>query len=308
MLKSVIVATLIGVLGGFWVALLNDSIEVFQNYVDGEWRYQVGVRSFAAPVIGIIIGALSGANIRLALAPESTGGFTRGALIGSGVGILLILAQVALVVLAANFGDYRVSYQPLLTRLSGILFAAAVIGAATCLLRSNRSLAPPVPGAVVGALTAAAFVLPNAAANALAIATSDWTGSSGLALFVTDTVASHLSTLLAGASSGVILETAYRRWKERDKSDTPADTSATAMGILLGAFAGVTASSSSFHYVVFGLFPSGASFSLALYVFRALVGALAGLLFGIAAGLFISYATQRIIATRGADADMISRD
>ena len=152
MIKSVITVACIGVLGGLWIALITGSIEVFQNYVDGIWRYQVALNSVAEVLIGAVIGALAGANIRYALAPERVDGFIRGAFTGAVVGVLLILAQIAFVAIAANFGDYRLSYQPLLTRLSGILFVAAVLGAAVGALRYGRPPVGLLPGAIVGAV------------------------------------------------------------------------------------------------------------------------------------------------------------
>ena len=302
MLKSVITAACIGLLGGFWIALVNDSIEIFQNYVDGVWRYQVTVNSVAEVLIGAVIGVLAGANIRLALAPERADGFLRGAHIGAAIGALLILAQLALVALAANFAEYRIFYQPLLTRFSGIIFAATLIGAATSLLKDDRPLAAPIPGAVAGALIAAAFALPSAATNALTILTSDWAGTPEVTYFAAHMLASHLSELLAGAGAGAILGAAYK-WKGLGETNALP----IKLGILLGTLVGVTASSPSFQYVAFGLSPSESSFSLMLYVlmlyvFRVLVG----LLCGASMGLLVTLVTLRMIATRGNDAGMIS--
>ena len=97
MLKSVITAACIGVLGGFWIALVDGSIEIFQNYVDGVWRYQIEFNSAAEILVGAVIGVLAGANIRLALDPERADGFVSGALVGLAVGVLLALAQIAFV-------------------------------------------------------------------------------------------------------------------------------------------------------------------------------------------------------------------
>ena len=129
MLKSVITAACIGVLGGFWIALVDGSIEIFQNYVDGVWRYQIEFNSAAEILVGAVIGVLAGANIRLALDPERADGFVFGALVGLAVGILLALAQIAFVALSALLQIYDVEYGFLLTRFSGILAAAALIGA-----------------------------------------------------------------------------------------------------------------------------------------------------------------------------------
>ena len=302
MTRSVITAAFIGVLGGFWIALINGSIEIFQNYVEGVWRYQVAVNSVVEGLIGAVIGVLAGANIRLALTDERSDRLLAGAQIGVAVGVLLVLAQVALVALAATFAEYRVFYQPLLTRFSGILFTATIIGAAAGLLNVRRSLAAPIPGAVVGFLTAAAFVLPNSATNVLTILTSDWVGSSELTYFATHVMASHLSTLLAGAGGGAILGAAYE-WKGLGETD-PLPIK---WGILLGTLVGVTASSPSFQYVAFGMLPSESSFSLMLYVFMLYVfRVLVGLLFGVSVGLFVTFATLRMIASRRNDAGMIS--
>ena len=284
MLKSVITAVFIGVLGGFWIALVNDSIEVFRNYVDGVWRYQVEVRSFAAPVIGGVIGALAGANIRLALADERADGFVRGALAGCAVGALLVAGQAALVALAALLQVYEVEYGFLLTRFAGIFATAAIIGAMAGLLAVGRSLAALLPGAVVGALTAAAFALPTIAA-ALAVLVSAWSISAAWVFTSTLTYAlSQLPVLLAGAGSGAIVGAAHRQRGRDSENDTP-----IAIGVMLGAVSAVTTSSLSFHYVVLGLAYSHASFSLGLLVFRVLVG----LLCGVAVGLAVIFAARR---------------
>lgn len=297
MLRSVVAAAFIGVLGGFWVALVSDSIEVFQNYIDGVWRYQVAVNSVAEVLIGAVIGVLAGANIRLALARERADRFVVGAQIGASIGVLLVLVQLALVALAANFAEYRIFYQPLLTRFSGIIFAATLIGAATSLLKADRSLVAPIPGAVAGTLVAAAFALPNIATTVLTILTSDGIGASEMTYFATHVLASHLSTLLAGAGGGAILGVTFE-WKGLGETDTLP----IRLGILLGTLVGVTASSPSFQFVAFGLLPSESSFSLMLYVFRVLVG----LLCGVSVGLFVTLATLRMIASRKNDTGMIS--
>lgn len=298
MLRSVTTAVFIGVLGGFWFALVTDGIELFQNYVEGAWRYQVGVRSFAAPLVGAVVGALTGANIRLALPSGRADGLTRGALTGAAVGVLLVLAQVVLVVLAAIFDDYRVFYQPLLTRFSGIIFIATLIGAAAGLLKVERSLAAPIPGAVVGALTAVAFLLPNVVTNALAVSTSGGSGASDLAFFAIYLLPSHLSILLAGIGSGAIIGAVHRRRRLGES-----DISSATIGVLMGTLAAVTASSPSFHYVVLGVLPPESSFSLAIYVFRVLVGSLVGSTVGLVA-ISIS---RRVASNRREDADTISR-
>ena len=65
MLKSVITAACIGVLGGFWIALVDGSIEIFQNYVDGVWRYQIEFNSAAEILVGTVIGVLAGRTFDL---------------------------------------------------------------------------------------------------------------------------------------------------------------------------------------------------------------------------------------------------
>ncbi len=295
MIRSVTTAVLIGVLGGFWFALVNGSIELFQNYVEGAWRYQFEVRSFAAPVIGAVIGALAGANIHLALAQMRADAFVRGASVGTAVGVMLVLAQVALVVLAATFNDYRVFYQPLLTRFSGIILIATVIGAAAGLLKVERSLAAPIPGADVGALTAVAFVLPNVVTSTLAVSTSGGGEFSDLVFFTTYLLPSHLSILLAGVGSGAIIGAVHRRRKFGESDILP-----TTLGVLLGTLAAVTTSSPSFHYVVLRILPPE-SFYLHIYVFRVLIG----LLIGSLAGLTVIFAAQRVIAARRTDAGTV---
>ncbi len=299
MLKSVITAAFLGVLGGFWIALVSDSIEVFQNYVEGVWRYQVALNSAAELLVGAVVGALAGANIRLALAPERADGFLRGAKTGAAIGLLLVLAQVGLVALAANFDEYRVFYQPLLTRFSGIVFFASVIGAAAGLWKVEHPPAAPIPCAVLGALTAAAFMLPVVATTLLTIFTSEWAWAQGLSLFVTNIFASQLSTLAAASGTGAITSATLGR-KGLGESH---NLSAT-VGVLSGTVTAVTASSAAFHYVILGLVPPESSFSPALYVSRVLVG----LLFGVGVGLVVAFAAQRIIPGRRANASMIASD
>ena len=98
---------------------------------------QVAVRSFAAPLVGAVIGALAGANIHLALAQERADAFVRGALTGCAVGALLVAGQVALVVLAALLQVYDVEYGFLLIRFVGILSVPVLIGAIAGLLSPN---------------------------------------------------------------------------------------------------------------------------------------------------------------------------
>ena len=263
MLRSVVAAVFIGVLGGLWFALLNDSIEVFQNYVEGVWRYQVAVRSFAAPIVGVVIGALAGANIRLALAPERVGGFVRGTLVGAAAAALLILAQVGFVAIAANFGDYRLSYQPLLTRLGGILFFAAVFGAMLGAYMPNRLPVGLLSGAIVGALIGVSFTLPAVVTTTLFISTLSDAGYPPVNIILTYLLPDVVSPL-AGAASGAIVGAARRT--------TPA-------AVIVAATVAVTASSVPFLYII-GLAFLHISFVPAVYAIRILVGILAGIAVG----------------------------
>lgn len=303
-LRSVIAATLIGVLIGVWFALLNDSIEIFRNYVEGVWRYQVAVRSFAAPVVGIVIGGLAGANIKLALAPERVYGFIRGTLFGAIAGILLVLAQalLILVVILVPLQQFQVEYGALLTGFIGELAVAMLIGAGAGLLGGNRSLATPVTGATVGALIAAAFVLPIVVTVALTNPFSSLPTNSFPTWrewsFVSTNVIPYLPDLLAGTGSGAIICTMHGR-RATDITDN-----ASSAGVILGAVAAVTASSLSFHYVILGMETFASPISLGTYVFRAMVG----LLTGCAIGMATVFVWQRVEPTRRADAGMISRD
>ena len=204
MLKSVITAACIGVLGGFWIALVDGSIEIFQNYVDGVWRYQIEFNSAAEILVGAVIGVLAGANIRLALDPERADGFVSGALVGLAVGILLALAQIAFVALSALLQIYDVEYGFLLTRFSGILAAAVFIGALAGLLKSSFSLAAPLPSGVAGALVAIAFMMPIVMGAALTIPIADWGAPVGGA-FSSTYLSPHLPVLLACAGTGAIV-------------------------------------------------------------------------------------------------------
>lgn len=265
MLKSIIAAVFIGALGGFWFALLNDSIEVFQNYVEGVWRYEVAVRSFAAPVVGVVIGALAGANIHLALSQERADGFVRGTLMGSAAAALLILAQVVFVAIAANFGDYRLSYQPLLTRLCGILFVAAVFGAVLGAYMPNRLPVGLVPGAIVGALIGVSFTLPAVLTTILFISALSDAGYPPVNIILTYLLPDVVSPLV-GAASGAIVGSARR---------------ATPAAVIVAATVGVTTSSVPFLYII-GLAFLHISFAPAVYAIRILVGILAGIAVGAA--------------------------
>jgi len=301
LLRSVITAVSIGVLGGFWFALVNDSVELFRNYVDGVWRYQVAVRSFAAPLVGAVIGALAGANIHLALAQERADAFVRGALAGCAVGALLVAGQAVLVVLAALLQVYDVEYGFLLTRFVGILSVAVLIGAIAGLLGIGGSFDKPVvPGVVIGTLTSVAFVLPAPLNAALNVEVSNWGMVVGGVIVLTSFVLTyHLPDLLAGAGSGAIIGAVYSH-RVIDR----ADSAPVAFGAILGTVAAVTASSLSFHYVILGLESSASSFSIALFVFRTLLGLVAGSV----VGLLVIVVRQRIAPSRRAGADMISRD
>ena len=301
MLRSVTAAALVGVLVGFWVALVNGDIELFQNYVEGVWRYQVEFRSFAAPLIGAVIGALAGANIRLALAQVRADAFVRGALAGCSVGALLVAGQAALVALAVLLQVYDAKYGFLLTRFVGILSTAVLIGAIVGLLGVGRSLGKPViTGAVIGALTFVAFVLPAPLNAALNVPVSNWGMAVGGAIVLTSFVLIYqLPVLLSGVGSGAIIGVLCKR-----VAVDGADSAPVAVGVTMGAVAAVTVSSLSFHYVIFGLESSASSFSIALFMFRTLLGLVAGSV----VGLLVIAARRRIAPSRRADADMISRD
>ena len=263
MLRSVITAVFIGALGGFWFALLNGSIEVFQNYIDGVWRYQVAVRSFAAPVVGVVIGALAGANIRLALSPERVGGFVCGTLVGAAAAALLIFAQIVFVAIAANFGDYRLSYQPLLTRLSGILFVASILGAALGAFIPSRPPVGLLPGAIVGALIGVSFTLPAILTTTLFISTLSDAGYPPASIILTYLLPDVVSPLV-GAASGAIIGAVRRT--------TPA-------AVIVAATVAVTASSVPFLYII-GLAFLHISFVPAVYAIRISVGIIAGIAVG----------------------------
>lgn len=282
MFRSVITAVFIGVLGGLWLALRNDSIEVFQNYVDGVWRYQFAVRSFAAPLIGMVIGALAGANIQLALSPERAVGFMRGALIGAAVGILLVLAQVILVALAANLGAYRVPYQALLTRFGGIVFLAAAAGAAMGLLTRDRPPVGILPNTIAGALVGASFALPVIISVTLIIvpSTARWSFMNVLPFMVSPIVGAAVAAIIAAVSDRL---TAVRRQE-----------TLTFVAVMIGALAGVTASSTSFAYVI----------RQRPYVFYEFHIA-AGLLIGVAAGIAALALLRRMHIGKG-NSDMLT--
>ena len=298
MLKSVITAACIGMLGSFWIALVNGSIELFQNYVDGVWRYQIEFNSVAEILVGAVIGALAGANIRLALDPERADGFVSGALVGLAVGVLLALAQIAFVALSALLQVYEVEYGFLLTRFSGIIAAAALIGAIAGLLKSSFSLAAPLPSGVVGALVAIAFVMPIVMGAALTIPIADWGAPVGGA-FSSTYLTPHLPVLLACAGTGAIVAAVAGSRLRGHSSDM-----LTSAGVVLGAVVSATASSLSFHYVILGLASPDNSFSIAMFAFRTFVG----LLGGVAVGMAVIMAGRRIVSTHRTNAGMISPD
>ena len=246
-------------------------------------------------MIGAVIGALAGANIHLALAQARADAFVRGALAGCAVGALLVAGQAALVVLAALLQVYDVEYSFLLTRFVGIFAAAVLIGAVAGLLGAGRSLGRPVvSGAVIGALTSVAFVLPAPLNAALNVPVSNWGMVVGGAVVLTSFVLTyHLPALLSGAGSGAIIGAVHRQ-----RAMDGADIDSIAVGVILGAVAAVTASSLSFHYVILGLESSASSFSIALVVFRTLLGLAAGSVLG----LLVITASRRIASSRRARA------
>ena len=287
MLRSVITATLLGILGGFWVALLSDGIEVFQNYVEGEWRYQVAFNSVAPVIVGTVIGALAGANIRFALEPKRVDGLVRGALVGAAVGALLVLAQVVLVVLAANFSDYRVNYQSLLTRFSGIISIAVASGASIGTLTRNRPPAGIMANTVVGTLIGVSFALPVIITVTLIIASEPDVQLVGY-FFPLYFMPFLVSPMVGGAVAAVIAAVVGRLTPvhSHDSHDKVVLTA-----VILGAVAGVTASSTSFFYVI----APQASLVPVMYEFRIVIGLFIGVAVGIA-----SLAVGRRVALRQA--------
>ncbi len=289
MLICVISAALIGILAGFWVSLLSGSIEIFENYIDGIWRYQFEVRSAAELIIGAVVGALSGANIRLALSSDRADGFLLGAVIGSAAAILLILGQAVLVLISALLQEYNVEYGFLATRFSGIITVAVLIGAAAGLLMGKTSLTAATPDAAVGILATVSFALPGAISAVLS--TPDWSMYGGIFIlqYLTTT---HLPTLIASICCGALLAAAHRRMA---KTKPGASSPVSAIGIMLGIITAITASSSSFHYVILGQTLS-ADFALSLdvHILRTIVG----LLGGAAVGLGIIFANWGVSAVR----------
>ena len=283
MLKSIAAAVVIGAVCGLWLALVNGSVEIFQNYVGGTWRYQLAVHSFAEILVGVVIGALAGANIRLGLAPQRADGFALGTIVGVVVGIALCLAQAIIVILATQTREYDTDYNFLLTRFSGIVGAAALLGGASGLLTGGRLRISASSGALIGAIVAVAFNLPGilAVVSAALSAAGVEVHWSAYPIYA----ARQLAALPAVAACVAILAAVFARQSDNDARDIPA-----AVGMLLGAVVAVTASSRPFHFVILGLGSADASFSLSLFVFRLLVG----LLLGIAVGWCAMWALNKM--------------
>lgn len=227
MLKSIAAAVVIGAVCGLWLALINGSVEIFQNYVDGAWRYQLAVHSFAEILVGVVVGTLAGANIRLGLAPQRADGFALGTLVGVVVGIALCLAQAIIVVLATQTREYDTDYNFLLTRFSGIVGAAALLGGANGLLTGGRLRISASSGAVIGALTAVAFALPVIIV-ALTVLASGWSISPAWVFTSTFTyVLPQLPVLIAGAGSGAIIGAMCK-----ERAMDGADSAPVAIGVI----------------------------------------------------------------------------
>ena len=283
MLKSIAAAVVIGAVCGLWLALVNGSVEIFENYVDGTWRYQLAVHSFAEILVGVVIGALAGANIRLGLAPQRADGFALGTIVGVVVGIALCLAQAIIVILATQTREYDTDYNFLLTRFSGIVGAAALLGGAHGLLTGGRLRISASSGALIGAIVAVAFNLPGILA-VMAVALSAAGVEIHWSVYPIYAIR-QFAALPAAAACVAILAAVFARQSDNDARDTPA-----AVGMLLGAVVAVTASSRPFHFVILGLGSTDASFSLPLFVFRLLVG----MLLGIAVGWCAMWALNRM--------------
>lgn len=283
MLKSIAAAVVIGAVCGLWLALVNENFEIFQNYVDGVWRHQIAVHSFAEILVGVVIGALTGANVRLGLAPNRADGFTLGTLVGIVVGIALCLAQAIIVILAVQMREYDADYNFLLKRFSGIVGVAALLGGASGLLTCGRLRISASSGAAIGAMVMAAFHLPGILAVVVAPPSAPGVEIHWLAYPIYAT--RQLSALPAAAACVAILAAVFARQSDNDASDIPA-----AVGMLLGAVVAVTASSRPFHFVILGLGSADGSFSLPLFAFRLLVG----LLLGIAVGWCAMWALNRM--------------
>ncbi len=277
MLKSVIAAASIGILGGITVALFHGSIAVFENYVDGVWITQFEVSSLTAPIIGAIIGTLAGANIGFALPRERVDAFSRGALIGAAVGVLLILTQAPLVALATVFGRYNADYQFLLTRFSAMLTAAAILGAITGMLLGSRPLVGWKPGALLGLLTALAFVPTGTVLLVLKISSAypNMPFAQFVAVVEGD-LTSQSVVLLVGAGCGAIVGAVANKLSANRDGDT-----LTLIAILLAAVIGVSASSLSLLYILNFAF-AYPIFSPTAFHIRLAVGLSSGAAVGIA--------------------------
>lgn len=273
----------IGAVCGLWLALINGSVEIFQNYVDGAWQYQLAVHSFAEILVGVVVGALAGANIRLGLAPQRADGFALGTLVGVVVGIALCLAQAIIVVLATQTREYDTDYNFLLTRFSGIVGAAALLGGASGLLTGGRLRISASTGAVIGAIVAVAFNLPGILA--VVVLTLSAPGAEIHWSVYPIYAIRQFAALPATAACVAILAAVFARQSDSDASVIPAT-----VGMLVGAVVAVTASSRPFHFVILGLGSADASFSISLLVFRLLVG----LLLGIAVGWCAMWALNKM--------------
>ncbi len=283
LLKSIAAAVVIGAVCGLWLALINGSVEIFQNYVDGAWRYQLAVHSFAEILVGVVVGALAGANIRLGLTPHRADGFALGTLVGVVVGIALCLAQAIIVVLATQTREYDTDYNFLLTRFSGIVGAAALLGGASGLLTGGRLRISASTGVVIGAIVAVAFNLPGILA--VVVLTLSAPGAEIHWSVYPIYAIRQFAALPAAAACVAILAAVFARQSDSDASVIPAT-----VGMMLGAVVAVTASSRPFHFVILGLDSADASFSISLLVFRLLVG----LLLGIAVGWCAMWALNRM--------------
>ncbi len=277
MLKSITAVALIGLLGGFCAALLSGNIEIFRNYVEGAWRYEVAFKSPTELIIGAVIGLLAGTNIGFALSPKRIDAFYRGAGFGAAVGILLVLAQTTLVALAATLGSYYANYHFLLTRFAAIITAAAIVGAIAVMLAGARPLIGAAPGALVGLLTAVAFVLPGTILLAVNISNAYPNMPFGeFAFTILNYVISQSVILPVGAGCGAIVGAVSSLLSAKRDGDR-----LTSTAIILGAVIGVTASSLSFLYIL-NLALSYPTSTLATIFTRIALGLFCGAAVGIA--------------------------
>ena len=292
MVKIVITGALLGAACGLWLALVSGGVEIFQNYVDGVWRYQIAVHSVVSPLVGAVIGALAGANIRLGLAAWRADGALLGCGAGAVVGVLLAGAQAFLVVVSALLQEYDVEYDFLVRRFGGIVAAAALLGASAGLLLGRRALASLRTGgvggaglgALVGALTAVALALPGMLAAFILVDVSAADGNLSWTFFPIYAL-TNLPLLLAGAGGGAAVIALAGVFAGAPTSHGHPSVRLPFTGLIVGAALAVTASSLPFHYVLLGLESQYYSFSIAMYAFRALVG----LIFGVGAGFGLIY-------------------